>query len=85
PAPAPSPLAALLARLAAAHATGPGLRQVQAHDRTWQVLRVARRMAEVSAPVPEHLGPLNNQVLASRALQQLQGLSPGYLQRLLTQ
>ncbi|RTL19425.1 MAG: DUF2894 domain-containing protein [Burkholderiales bacterium] len=85
PASAPSPLAALLTRLVAAHAAGPGLRQVQAHDRTWQALRVARRMAEVSAPVPEHLGPLNNQVLASRALQQLQGLSPGYLQRLLTQ
>lgn len=86
PTPAASPLAALLARVAAAHtAAGPGLRQVQAHDRTWQALRTARRLAEVSAPVPEHLGPLNNQVLASRALQQLQGLSAGYLQRLLTQ
>ena len=42
-------------------------------------------MAEVSAPVPDHLGPLNSQVLVTRALQQLQALSPDYLQRLLTQ
>jgi len=35
--------------------------------------------------VPEHLGPLNSQVLVTRALQQLQGLAPDYLQRLLTQ
>ncbi|MDR7335140.1 DUF2894 domain-containing protein [Roseateles asaccharophilus] len=77
-----SPLAALLAQLQAA---GPELRQVQAHQRTWSQLRVARRMAEVSAPVPEHLGPLNNQVLVTRALQQLQALAPDYLQRLLTQ
>jgi hypothetical protein len=35
--------------------------------------------------VPEHLGPLNSQVLATRALQQLQALAPDYLQRLLTQ
>jgi hypothetical protein len=79
----PSPLAVLLAQLQAG--AGPELRQVQAHQRTWSQLRVARRMAEVAAPVPEHLGPLNNQVLATRALQQLQALAPGYLQRLLTQ
>lgn len=78
----PSPLTALLAQL---QAGGPELRQVQAHQRTWSQLRVARRMAEVSAPVPEHLGPLNNQVLVTRALQQLQALAPDYLQRLLTQ
>ena len=42
-------------------------------------------MAEVSAPVPEHLGPLNSQVLVARALQQLKDLAPDYLQRLLTQ
>ena len=77
------PLAELLARLQAD--AGPELRNVQAHGRTWSALRLTRRMAEVSAPVPEHLGPLNSQVLVSRALQQLQGLSPDYLQRLLTQ
>lgn len=64
---------------------GPELRNVQAHRRTWTALRLARRMAEVSAPVPEQLGPLNSQVLVSRALQQLKALSPDYLQRLLTQ
>lgn len=80
---APSPLAELLTRLQAL--ATPELRQVQAHQHTWSQLRVARRLAEVSAPVPEHLGPLNNRVLATRALQQLQALAPGYLQRLLTQ
>lgn len=77
----PSPLTALLGELQ----SGPELRNVAAHQRTWRQLRVARRLAEVSAPVPEHLGPLNSQVLVSRALQQLQALAPGYLQRLLTQ
>lgn len=76
------PLADLVAQLQNA---GPELRNVSAHRRTWSALRVERRMAEVSAPVPEHLGPLNNQTLAARALQQLQGLAPDYLQRLLTQ
>ena len=80
--PAPRPLAELVAQL---QATGTELRQVHAHERTWRALRLTRRMAEVSAPVPEHLGPLNSQVLVARALQELQTLSPGYLQRLLTQ
>jgi hypothetical protein len=83
PVDATSPLAEFVAQLQAG--TGPELRNVQAHGRTWSALRVARRMAEVSAPVPEHLGPLNSQVLATRALQQLQALAPDYLQRLLTQ
>lgn len=77
-----SPLTELVARLQAG--AGPELRNVQAHRRTWSALRLSRRMAEVSAPVPEHLGPLNSQVLVARALQQLQALSPDYLQRLLT-
>jgi hypothetical protein len=80
---AASALAEFVAQLQAG--AGPELRNVQAHGRTWSQLRVARRMAEVSAPVPEHLGPLNSQVLATRALQQLQALAPDYLQRLLTQ
>lgn len=90
PAPAPpaqraarpqSPLTEFVAQLQA----GPELRNVQAHRRTWSALRLTRRMAEVSAPVPEHLGPLNSQVLVARALQQVQVLSPDYLQRLLAQ
>ncbi|MGM9482652.1 DUF2894 domain-containing protein [Roseateles sp. NT4] len=76
-----SPLTALLAELQA----HPELRNVQVHRRTWTALRLTRRLAEVSAPVPEHLGPLNSQVLVARALQQVQGLSPDYLQHLLTQ
>lgn len=84
PAPASAgPLAELTARLRAD--AGPELRTVQLHRRTWSALRLTRRMAEVSAPVPDHLGPLNSQVLVSRALQQLKDLSPDYLQRLLTQ
>ncbi len=78
-----SPLAELVARLQ--DGAGPELRHVQAHRRTWSALRLARRLAEVSAPVPEHLGPLNSQVLVARALQQLQALSPDYLQRLLAE
>lgn len=77
----PSPLTELVAEMQA----GPELRNVQLHRRTWSALRLTRRLAEVSAPVPEHLGPLNSQVLVARALQQLQALAPGYLQRLLTQ
>lgn len=78
---ATSPLTALVAELQAT----PELRNVHAHRRTWSALRLNRRMAEVSAPAPEHLGPLNSQVLVTRALQQLQDLSPSYLQHLLTQ
>lgn len=77
------PLAELTARLQVG--ASPELRNVQLHRRTWSALRLTRRMAEVSAPVPEHLGPLNSQVLVSRALQQVKDLSPDYLQRLLTQ
>ncbi|MFG6457253.1 DUF2894 domain-containing protein [Roseateles sp. BYS96W] len=86
PAPAPrrppSPLATLVAEL---QAMGTDLRQVQAHQPTWRALRAQRRLAEVAAPVPEHLGPLNSQVLVARALQQLHALAPDYLQGLLTQ
>ncbi|RZJ09199.1 MAG: DUF2894 domain-containing protein [Rubrivivax sp.] len=77
----PSALTALVAELQAT----PELRTLRVHDRTWSALRLQRRMVEVSAPVPEHLGPLNSQVLVTRALQKLQTLSPNYLQRLLTQ
>jgi hypothetical protein len=82
---APHALAALLALLHSQAPVSGELRNVAVHQRTWRQLRTARRMAEVSAPVPEHLGPLNSQVLVTRALQQLQALAPDYLQRLLTQ
>jgi hypothetical protein len=80
----PSPLAELVARLQQAHAS-PELRNVQQHRRAWGELRLARRLAEVEAPVPEQLGPLNSQVLVRRALQQLKALSPDYLQRFIAQ
>lgn len=81
PARPPGPLSLLVAELP----TLPELRSVAAHRRTWGQLRVQRRLAEVSAAVPDHLGPLNSQVLMARALQQVQALSPDYLQCLLTQ
>jgi hypothetical protein len=85
-APRPRPLADLLAQLTRLHAdAGPELRSMQTNRRAWGELRLARRMAEVSAPVPEQLGPLNSQVLVGRALQQLRAISPEYLQRFLTQ
>jgi hypothetical protein len=61
------------------------LRQVRIHQSTWRQLRVARSMADLLAPVAGHLGPLNGQALATRALQQIQLLAPDYLHRLLTQ
>ncbi|MFO1225670.1 DUF2894 domain-containing protein [Roseateles sp.] len=48
-------------------------------------LSLQRHLADLQAPLPEQLGPLNNEVLARRALQQLQALSPAYLQRLAAQ
>jgi len=78
-----NPLAELLSQLQTD--AGQELRQVRIHQSTWRRLKIASHIAEVSAPVPVHLGPLNSQVLASRALQQLQSLAPDYLHRLLTQ
>lgn len=78
-----SALSPLVAALQAG--AGPELRNVRAHQGTWAALRMDRQLAQVRAPVPDHLGPLNSQVLMARALQQVQGLSPAYLQRLLAQ
>lgn len=78
-----SPLTELVSEMQTG--AGPELRNVQVHRRTWSALKLTRRIAEISAPVPEHLGPLNSQVLVARALQQLKDLAPDYLQRLITQ
>ena len=83
PANTASPLTALLAQLN--KGADAELRNVHAHRATWNALRLSRRMAELSAPAPAHLGPLNSQVLVTRALQHLHALSPAYLQRLLAQ
>lgn len=83
-APAPAhPLAGLLALLQVD--AGQELRQVRIHHNTWRQLRVARSLADLHTPVAGHLGPLNGQALATRALQQIQALAPDYLHRLLTQ
>ncbi len=78
-----NPLAELLALLQPD--AGQELRQVRIHQGTWRQLRVARSIAVLNAPVAGHLGPLNGQALATRALQQIQQLAPDYLHRLLTQ
>ena len=78
-----APLAELLASLQPD--AGPELRHVREHQSTWRQLRVARNIAELNAPVAGHLGPLNGQALATRALQQIQLLAPDYLHRLLAQ
>ncbi len=78
-----NPLTELLASLQLD--AGQELRQVRIHHGTWRQLRVARSIADLNAPVAGHLGPLNGQALATRALQQIQLLAPDYLHRLLTQ
>ncbi len=78
-----NPLAELLALLQLD--ASQELRQVRLHQSTWRQLRVARSIADLHAPVTGHLGPLNGQALATRALQQIQLLAPDYLHRLLTQ
>ena len=78
-----NPLSELLALLQAD--AGQELRQVRIHHGTWRQLRVARSIAGLNAPVTGHLGPLNGQALATRALQQIQTLAPDYLHRLLAQ
>ena len=78
-----NPLSELLALLQAD--AGQELRQVRIHQGTWRQLRMARSIADLNSPVATHLGPLNGQALATRALQQIQLLAPDYLHRLLTQ
>jgi len=77
------PLAGLLALLQLD--AGQELRQVRIHHGTWRKLRAARSIADLNAPVAGHLGPLNGQALATRALQQIHELAPDYLHRLLAQ
>lgn len=81
-APRARPWADLLARLGTEARPQP---QAQATLAGAQRLSLQRHLADLQTPLPEQLGPLNNEVLARRALQQLQALSPAYLQRLATQ
>lgn len=80
--PGPSPWSELLARLSSEARTRPHAEAALAGAKQ---LSLQRHLADLQAPLPEQLGPLNNEVLARRALQQLQALSPAYLQRLATQ
>jgi len=91
---AASPLGELLARLnrpASGTASGTAatmaggapteLRALSQHRSTWASLAVKQQLNRSLAQAPENTGPLNSQRLVLRALQQLQALSPAYLQR----
>lgn len=79
PLPAASPLAALKERMDTP--AGADLKTVQAFRGTWTRLRTAQRLSQSFAVAPEQAGPLNSHALLLRTLQQLQGLSPAYLDR----
>lgn len=98
--PAPSPLAGLLRRLdsASSGATVAGavgrdapappageLKALQAFKRRWSRLSADGQVARSAAQLPANPGPLNSQLLALRALQQMQALSPAYLQHFVAQ
>ena len=93
----PSPLADLLRRLdrpAPSALSTPGLspsppraelRALQALRDTWARLHTEAQLARSQDELPLHPGPLNSQLLALRAMQQMQALSPAYLQRFMAQ
>lgn len=68
PAPAPTPVPP----------TVPGLDYFR---NTWGRMQVKQRVARTLARPPDNAGPLNSHLLALRALQQMQSLSPAYLAR----
>ena len=92
PAPAESPLAGLLARLAR-HETAEGaapagqrtdLRAVERFRDRWERMGVEQRLAKADAALPANAGPLNSDGLVSRALALMRDVSPAYLQRFVT-
>lgn len=78
---AASRVAELRARVGAP-ADGAALKTVQAFGSSWTRLRTEHRLAQSLARAPEQAGPLNSHALLLRALQELQTLSPAYLDRL---
>lgn len=80
PLPPGSPLADLRQRLGG-EASGLELKTVQQWRGTWTRLRTAQRLTQSMARAPEQAGPLNSHALVLRTLQQLQQLSPEYLDR----
>ena len=52
---------------------------------SWARLDVAQQLQRSKQQAPENAGPLNSQGLVLRALQQLQAISPDYLERFVSQ
>ena len=51
---------------------------------TWRRLNVAQQLSRSQQQAPENPGPLNSHGLVLRTLQQMQALSPGYLEHFLS-
>ncbi len=97
----PGPLASLCAELTAPAADAPrhdlpaataqaalplpALRAVQQFGAGWARLRVQAQLRRASSQPQGQAGPLNSRRLMLQALQQLQRLSPAYLQRFMAQ
>lgn len=65
----------------AAHTAAPTeLKALRLHRSGWTRLRTGQQLSRSLAKVPDNPGPLNSHLLVLRALQQLQQLSPDYLQ-----
>ena len=55
------------------------LKAMARHQGTWSRLRADQRLRQALAQVPAMAGPLNSSHLVNRALQELRGVSPAYL------
>jgi hypothetical protein len=100
-APTPSPLAALNRHIAEQTHNSPTARQaptgqgarlppvdmksVQRFREIWGRIATERQMADAIMRAPDNAGPLNSHKLMLRVLTLMQGLSPDYLSRFLTQ
>lgn len=78
----PGPIAASVAVVAA---PADELKALQPFKRHWSRLSAEGQVARSAAQLPANPGPLNSQLLALRALQQMQALSPAYLQHFVAQ
>jgi Protein of unknown function (DUF2894) len=77
------PIAGLVARLnggAADDTAGSELKAMRTMGRTWARLSADRQLTQSRASLPAQTGPLNSHRLVLQALQQMQALSPEYLQ-----
>ena len=76
-----SPLAELVDQLRRRAATAGELKDLHFFRETWSGLRMRRQLTQSLAKLPENAGPLHSDRLVSRALQEMQALSPAYLSR----